>query len=128
MDLGAMICTRGKPKCDRCPLQSGCLAYAQGRQQDFPGKKPKKTLPEKQINMLVLFSHGSVLLKQRPSTGLWGGLYGFIETSDDVKQAVEQLLPRVAHTVQEMTSFRHTFSHFHLDISPYLVTGKTHIR
>ena len=28
MDLGAMICTRSKPKCSLCPLQNLCVAYA----------------------------------------------------------------------------------------------------
>lgn len=28
MDLGAMVCTRSKPKCTLCPLQNGCIAAA----------------------------------------------------------------------------------------------------
>ncbi|EJS88269.1 A/G-specific adenine glycosylase, partial [Pasteurella multocida subsp. multocida str. Anand1_cattle] len=27
MDLGAMVCTRTKPKCDLCPLRHHCQAY-----------------------------------------------------------------------------------------------------
>ncbi|MBU3020659.1 A/G-specific adenine glycosylase [Aestuariibacter sp. A3R04] len=120
MDLGAMVCTRSKPRCDDCPLQSDCLAYAQGRQTDFPGKKPKKTVPVKKTNMVAVLYQGSILMAQRPPTGLWGGLFGFIETDDEV-QAMVDTLPLTQAEIKTLTPFRHTFSHFHLDISPYLV-------
>ena len=119
MDLGAMVCTRSKPKCDMCPLQSDCIAYAQGAQADYPGKKPKKALPVKSTFMMVAQYNQQVYLEQRPPTGLWGGLYGFIEVAS-VEEGINTLHRKgieVAHT-QVLDSFRHTFSHFHLDITP----------
>ncbi len=47
MDLGAMVCTRSKPKCTLCPLQNGCIAAAHESWSRYPGKKPKQTLPER---------------------------------------------------------------------------------
>ena len=41
MDMGAMVCTRSKPKCTLCPIESMCEAKKLDRQLDFPGKKPK---------------------------------------------------------------------------------------
>ena len=119
MDLGAMICTRSKPKCDECPLQADCIAYAQGAQADYPGKKPKKALPEKSTYMMVAQFNSQVYLEQRPSTGLWGGLYGFIEVSS-IEEGIEQLAKRGISVDETRTleGFRHTFSHFHLDITP----------
>ena len=119
MDLGAMVCTRSKPKCDACPLQTDCIAYAQGAQADYPGKKPKKTLPVKSTFMMVAQFNQQVYLEQRPPTGLWGGLYGFIEVAS-VEEGISTLQDKgieVAHT-QMLERFRHTFSHFHLDITP----------
>ena len=119
MDLGAMVCTRSKPKCDMCPLQSDCIAYAQGAQADYPGKKPKKALPVKSTFMMVAQYNQQVYLEQRPPTGLWGGLYGFIEVAS-VEEGINTLHGKgieVADT-QVLDSFRHTFSHFHLDITP----------
>ena len=49
MDLGAMVCTRSKPKCGLCPLQSNCRANAEQNWQAYPGKKPKKALPEREV-------------------------------------------------------------------------------
>ncbi len=119
MDLGAMICTRSKPKCDECPLQPDCIAYAQGAQTEYPGKKPKKALPVKSTYMMVAQFNSQVYLEQRPSTGLWGGLYGFIEVPS-IEEGLEQFNKRGINVeeTRELEGFRHTFSHFHLDITP----------
>ncbi|MDC8829758.1 A/G-specific adenine glycosylase [Alteromonas gilva] len=122
MDLGAMICTRSKPACDQCPLQSDCIAYAQGQQSDYPGKKPKKILPVKRTIMWIPFYQGSVLLTQRPQSGIWGGLWSFVEGDTDTS------LPHALRSVtgsdfntDALPGFRHTFSHYHLDIQPILI-------
>lgn len=120
MDLGATICTRSRPACDSCPLQNDCLAFAQGRQAEFPGKKPKKTLPVKTVNMFVIMNGPSIMLIQRPATGLWGGLYGFLESDDDHNKVASQLGIE-SFQLETLSSFRHTFSHFHLDISPFVI-------
>ncbi|WP_026376659.1 A/G-specific adenine glycosylase [Aestuariibacter salexigens] len=122
MDLGSMVCTRSKPRCDQCPLQSYCLAYAQGRWQDYPGKKPKKTLPVRQTTLLIPLWQRQVLMYQRPASGLWGGLWSFNEVEGE--QDAERLLHNIGVNdwqTQQLESFRHTFSHFHLDITPFVL-------
>jgi A/G-specific adenine glycosylase len=119
MDLGAMVCTRSKPKCNLCPLQSGCQANLDGNWQQFPGKKPKKSLPEKTTWMLMLQYGSQVWLEQRPPVGLWGGLYCFPQF--DTTESLDSWLKKSAFSAdkpQQLTAFRHTFSHFHLDIVP----------
>ncbi len=39
MDLGAMVCTRSKPKCTLCPLQNGCIAAAHESWSRYPGQE-----------------------------------------------------------------------------------------
>ncbi|HBN89762.1 MAG TPA: A/G-specific adenine glycosylase, partial [Rheinheimera sp.] len=77
MDLGATLCSRSKPRCSECPLKLKCKAALAGEQALYPGKKPKKALPERQSFWLLLQHQQQVLLLQRPAAGLWGGLYGF---------------------------------------------------
>ncbi|NVK54244.1 MAG: A/G-specific adenine glycosylase [Alteromonadaceae bacterium] len=122
MDLGAMICTRSKPACDQCPLQNDCIAYAQGKQSEYPGKKPKKTLPVKSTIMWIPFYQGSVLLTQRPQSGIWGGLWSFVEGDLDggVPRDLMQITGNDINT-EALPAFRHTFSHYHLDIQPVLI-------
>lgn len=81
MDLGAMVCTRSKPKCELCPLNVGCLSYANHSWANYPGKKPKQTLPEKTAYFLLLQHGDRVWLEQRPAVGLWGGLFCFPQFS-----------------------------------------------
>ncbi|WP_288062673.1 A/G-specific adenine glycosylase [Rodentibacter caecimuris] len=117
MDIGAMVCTRTKPKCDLCPMKKNCLAYKDESWAEFPGKKPKKTLPEKETYFLILSKNGKVWLEQRENSGIWGGLFCFpqFESQEDL---LTYLLSEGISHYQAWPSFRHTFSHFHLDIHP----------
>lgn len=45
MDLGATLCTRGKPFCSACPMHDLCLARQGGRQAELPAGKPRKRSP-----------------------------------------------------------------------------------
>lgn len=117
MDLGAMVCTRSKPKCQLCPLQTDCLVKDNQAWKNYPAKKPAKTLPVKQSYFLILQQQGKVWLEQRPNSGLWGGLYCFPQF--ETEQALQDYLKSEGiKTYQQGISFRHTFSHFHLDICP----------
>ena len=117
MDLGAMVCTRSKPKCSLCPLQSNCRANAEQNWQAYPGKKPKKALPERESYFLLLEKDGKVALEQRENAGLWGGLYCFPQFADK-QELLAYLASNGIQQYQEWAAFRHTFSHFHLDIYP----------
>lgn len=120
MDLGAMICTRSKPKCSLCPLQTGCEVYATESWQHYPAKKPKKMLPERQSFFLILKSGTKVWLEKRENKGIWGGLFAFPQF-EDRQQLDDYLRKNQWHISQQLIAFRHTFSHFHLDIYPILV-------
>ena len=121
MDLGAMICTRTRPSCLLCPLQDCCLAHQANEESRFPGKKPKKDKPERAVKMLMVINQfGEVLLEKRPSTGIWGGLWGFpeIQHNDDLEEKAIHLTGLEMEGFEEWDAFRHTFSHYHLDITP----------
>ncbi|KGT93856.1 adenine glycosylase [Erwinia typographi] len=119
MDLGAMVCTRSKPKCEICPLNLGCTAYASGSWANYPGKKPKQTLPVRTGWLLMMQQGQEVWLEQRPPVGLWGGLFCFPQfaTQPELRQWLSDRRIEGAK-LQQDTAFRHTFSHFHLDIVP----------
>ena len=56
MDIGATVCLpNGAPRCGFCPLAGICMAHAEGREQDFPKKAPKKerTVEEKTVFVLL---------------------------------------------------------------------------
>lgn len=137
MDLGATVCSRSSPDCSECPLSSECLARLQGNPRDYPGKKPAKALPERSTIFILAHSgDGEWLLEQRPPSGIWGGLWCFpaLATADldtgaagnaTLSDAVGSWCLDALHSepaqLQTMASFRHTFSHYHLDITPVRV-------
>ena len=124
MDLGATLCTRSSPACARCPLASDCRAYAEGAQSSYPGKKPRKALPVRSTRFLMVRdSEGALLLEKRPSPGIWGGLWCFPEGTAqlDITAWCFDHLGREPLGCDVRAAFRHTFSHYHLDIEPILV-------
>jgi A/G-specific adenine glycosylase len=136
MDLGATLCTRSKPSCQRCPLQMRCVALADNRITLLPTKKPKKKSKEKHATMLVLRYQDQVLLEQRPNSGIWGGLLSLPEVdgmrelsgvSAPVKgDADEDIMQRARQfgecvKCDSLPEFTHAFTHFKLHITPKLV-------
>ena len=120
MDLGATLCTRSKPQCPSCPVQNNCQSFASNTQTSYPSKKPKKQIPTRQVHMLIIENnHGEILLEQRPDSGIWGGLWSFPEAANanELDHYIDQNLSTNS-SKQHWPLMRHTFSHFHLDITP----------
>jgi A/G-specific adenine glycosylase len=121
MDLGAIICRRGTPACSDCPLEMTCQAHALGREREFPAPKPRKQLPVKSGYLLVLRDQaGSVLLQRRPPVGVWGGLWSFPECplETDLLAWCRETLELDVAEMECLPRRRHTFSHFHFDMTP----------
>lgn len=118
MDLGATVCTRSKPLCHQCPLADHCAALAQGLTADLPVSKPRKQIPVRQAYMVLLpLADGHIRLQQRPASGIWGGLWSLPEF--DAMEPLETWLMQAGSRVSRIWPvMRHTFSHFHLDITP----------
>jgi len=125
MDLGATVCAR-KSSCPDCPVIDLCVANKQDRVSDYPTPKKRKALPVKETQMLVLQNDdGDILLQQRPPSGIWGGLWSLPECSDEnIKQWCQQQLGLLVAKPKVQTVFRHSFSHFHLDITPVHIRVK----
>ncbi|MEM7251450.1 MAG: A/G-specific adenine glycosylase [Pseudomonadota bacterium] len=125
MDLGAMVCTRNRPQCACCPVSSACAAYREARTDELPHRKPKKALPQRSTHFLIVRDpQRAVLLRRRPPTGIWGGLYGFLEFEDE--NSIDRWLQR--HGLETapravLPIIEHGFSHYRLSIHPTVVEG-----
>ena len=127
MDLGATLCTRGKPRCEACPLIKNCIAHEKGIEKTIPASKPKKILPIKSATLLLIQHKHRILLEKRPPSGIWGGLWSPPEISlhanaSEITAFCKKNLRIAANKIQFKAIFRHTFSHFHLDILPAVIT------
>jgi len=125
MDLGATVCTRVHPACERCPVRSGCAALAQGRIGELPGPRPRRRLPLRRATWLVLRRADAVLLERRPSRGLWGGLWTFPEArTADIPAYCRESFGCEIGPVRRLDNIEHGFTHFRLRIRPLLCDVK----
>ena len=119
MDLGATVCTRAKPACDRCPVAKDCVALREDRVGELPSPRQRKPLPLRRTTWLVLQHQGAVLLERRPSSGIWGGLWVFPEgAARDVKSFCRRNFSVEIAEAKKMPVIEHGFTHFRLDIRP----------
>jgi len=136
MDLGATVCTPRSPRCEECPVSADCAAFRAGTQLERPGRSRKKGLPERHYATAVIVDgSGRVVLRQRASEGLLGGLWEFpavaIEPGIDpviaAREVVRQFMGHdaaraharsslsratAASTCVNLITVKHTFSHF----------------
>lgn len=127
MDLGATCCTSRKPNCSNCPINSQCQAYLNEEQHLYPTKKIKKPIPVHAQQFLVLYNdQGLIYLEKRPPTGIWGGLWCLpgLDIHDCPLSHIEHHYALTGEEPEEIITFKHRFSHFHLQINA--ISIKTH--
>ncbi|WP_332670155.1 A/G-specific adenine glycosylase [Aromatoleum sp.] len=120
MDLGATVCTRGRPACDRCPLVDICVARREDRVDSLPAARPRKAVPQRHVRVAVIHSDGRVLLERRPPAGIWGGLLALpeIPESETVPARwVEARFGLAPRTSVALPPLNHAFTHFRLEIA-----------
>ncbi|MEP7207287.1 MAG: A/G-specific adenine glycosylase [Casimicrobiaceae bacterium] len=122
MDLGATVCVRHRPRCERCPVAEDCIARLEQRVTALPTPRPNRTLPERSVRMLVLDAGGAVLLERRGTTGVWGGLWSLPELTmeSDVRSVCASRYAVVADAAacEPLAPIDHAFTHFRLTIHP----------
>ena len=122
MDLGATVCTRRNPACERCPLASTCAARSTGRQHELPAPKRRPERPLRRVFMLAARrADGAVLLERRPEQGIWGGLWCLPEFgSAAAAQAYLERVSGATDPARPLAAIEHAFTHFDLVITPLL--------
>ncbi len=124
MDLGATLCRRGQPDCERCPLRADCRARAEGIQSQLPTPRPKKNRPRRQTQMLlVVDADERVLLRRRDADGLWGGLWSLPELEPAADPAVwcRQQVGVTPDYIERLSPVSHGLTHFELEITPVML-------
>jgi A/G-specific adenine glycosylase len=120
MDLGALVCTRSRPACTTCPVSADCVAHTQHRTVELPTPRPKRVLPERRVQMLLLLDRGELMLEKRPSRGIWGGMWSLPELAFDADPAVHcrDHFDLTALSQRVLPKLTHSFTHFRLHIQP----------
>ncbi len=114
MDLGATLCTARKPACPRCPLASQCVAHAQAAPENYPLKTRK--LKRSSQSLWLLCAHkttpksSSVFLTQRPTPGVWAGLYS-LPMFESREALVSKLSPAQRACCVDAPALAHVLTH-----------------
>jgi A/G-specific adenine glycosylase len=126
MDLGATLCTRAQPACDRCPFGEGCAARAMDLVAALPARRMRAPRRRKRTQMVFVLYKGSLLLQRRPDRGIWGGLWSPPEFTDarTARRWWQARFGTTAGKGRRLPALRHTFTHFDLDIEPWVIELK----
>ena len=143
MELGALVCTPGRPDCAACPLATWCLAHARGVEAERPVKTARKQPPHYDVTAaLIRNPGGSFLIVRRPAEGLLGGLWGFPGSaagdcdapaigSDTLAaclaNALRETLGIQVEVGQALPAIRHAYTHFRITLHPFrcrVMTGE----
>jgi A/G-specific adenine glycosylase len=122
MDLGATVCARANPACERCPLARLCAARAAGRTREIPAARRRAPRRLETAHYVFVVGGGRVLLERRPPSGIWGGLFAPPEFPDGAG-AEAWIAGRFAGAgaPRRLPTLRHAFTHFDLDMEPWVV-------
>lgn len=125
MDLGATVCTRGRPRCAVCPVSDRCIANRTARQGELPTPRPPKVRPLRLRFALLIITRDQVLLERRPGQGIWGGLLSLPELAaqtlpDAVREAADWAAARglACGDGEPLAPLVHGFTHFELHLVP----------
>jgi A/G-specific adenine glycosylase len=126
MDLGATLCTRTKPRCGDCPVARDCVARREGRTGELPGKRSRRALPHREVQLVWAERAGDVLLERRPSTGVWGRLWSLpeIDVDADPVAALAERYGIGARLLERLAPIDHAFTHYALTMHPSRLAAK----
>jgi A/G-specific adenine glycosylase len=145
MDLGATVCTRARPACTVCPMNTGCIAALEGRQATLPGKKPRRARLSREATLLIaeaqVAGSTAVLVERRPEAGIWGGLWAppqFDSPAAALAWCAREVGSPELEAAGAGTGFvpgaemlapiEHAFTHFDLRLNPVRVRVRVRVR
>lgn len=68
MELGATVCLPQRPRCLLCPLVIGCLAQSEGKQDQIPQPRRRRTVRRVRLAVAVVVENEKALMFRRPDS------------------------------------------------------------
>lgn len=123
MDIGALVCSVRRPKCEVCPVAPICVARLGGDPESFPVKARKRARSTESLWLLIATKpDGSIWLERRPSPGIWAGLHcPPVFSSWDSLVSVIPAPSRMG--LEPMPVFPHALTHKDLLLHPVRTTA-----
>jgi A/G-specific adenine glycosylase len=130
MDLGATVCLPRSPKCLLCLFEADCAARAAGLEAELPRRRPKPVKPTRYaVAFWAAGPEGEILLRRRPEKGLLGGMMEVPSTawsSEPGSAAAARKASPLRAVWRELPGVvRHTFTHFHFEVTVWAARVET---
>jgi len=127
MELGATVCTPKNIRCDSCPIRSHCRALKSGTTESIPLPKPKAKQKPMYCSAVIAAENGSILLEQRPSSGMWANMYQVPTIERDDRQSTpEEITTHLGvgvDSIEPTGSFTHITTHRIVEFAIYRAKG-----
>lgn len=128
MELGAMICRPTGPECTICPISQHCMAFREQKTELFPRAAPRPKVPTVAIAVGVVVNTDQVLITQRKTEGLLGGLWEFpggkINTGESPENACLREIGEETgleiEILKKLTRIHHAYSHFKIKMDVFI--------
>ncbi len=130
MELGATVCTPGRPRCNDCPIAADCMGLEAGIEAELP-LRPRPRSPV-QVTAHALVAHrGSDILSFRipagePNAGQFELPGPGALCSADVEDVTELTRGRCGVTlrpVETLATVRHAITHHRITVTAHRATG-----
>jgi A/G-specific adenine glycosylase len=128
MELGALVCTPRQPVCHHCPLEDHCLVRSKNQQAEYPRRLSRRPVPQYRIAIGVILKKGRLLITQRKTDGLLGGLWEFpggkIQKGESPEAAVIREIGEEVNLkvrgVEKLARVKHAYTHFKVDMDVFI--------
>ncbi|MCB1213231.1 MAG: A/G-specific adenine glycosylase [Chlamydiia bacterium] len=119
IELGAMVCKRS-PRCNECPLQSGCHAFQRGVTEALPVRSQRRKTVVIHRDVFVVVSGDACLLRLTPPGEIMAGLYAFPYLDRVCERGEGQRERLFADLIlsAELSDQSHTFTHHRAHLYP----------
>jgi A/G-specific adenine glycosylase len=123
MELGALVCVPGVPRCEACPLSRQCVSRRLNLEKEIPRRATAvAAVPVNEV-AIVLRRGGRFLVVQRPSAGLWANLWEFphrpVEPGQTHERIAEEVLRDLGFTASvgsELGTLRHGVTRYRITL------------
>ena len=101
MELGATVCLPQNPKCETCPLNALCFAFANNSMDAFPVKTKKINQRSRYFYYFVIKlsekNNEFIYLNKRTNSDIWENMYDFPLIESDKEQNVkDDIIPEIS--------------------------------
>ena len=134
MDLGSLVCLPRAPKCPVCPLRAHCIAEQRGLAGVLPNRVAGRLRSVLEVTLLAgVFVHrGRMLVRHRPSGGLWSRLWEFpcVELdggapgAGEVRRLAREATLALTGRLRWVGTLRHRLTHRALSFHVVVATGE----